>query len=503
MGSRDKDGLPAEGTCDLVPDATATETSRDQINEDTVNNETVAVDNDNDNDIWATTQGYTPLADLHGGAALFHVGPGASDNDNDNNDEEPIFASHAGAFFADMSAFGPSNDNNNNDDNNNDDNNNDDNDNNNTDFRQIAGQALSSLEDDYRMTVQGENQKSALELVAAPPVLLTSDDDAKFAKALFDTSRPNDAPAESSSTNPVILPTKDLPDIDAEAVRRAVQAINLRDPVLTNNFSSWEQAQKQASAVAPRLHAIIPQTSLSAFRKRTNKAVNATANLTRAACIAEALHRLDLLKSQDTLCIHVIGCDHVECQSVERTRHYFGFLARWIAAHAESPRHLQLCLVGPNVPAAAAALEPIDLLATPTGRSKHSRLETAVVTSHVGLYNEWMVEQSRPVDLAIAFNAGVWGYDTWAPTFEFLAGRQQSIPFVVTAYTIQEAQDDFDVVQDIVAASVLASAGQAATDFLLWKPQVNVLASKRIRETVTAVAGREYRENGAWQAWRL
>jgi hypothetical protein len=32
---------------------------------------------------------------------------------------------------------------------------------------------------------------------------------------------------------------------------------------------------------------------------------------------------------------------------------------------------------------------------------------------------------------------------------------------------------------------------------------VNALASKVPRKTATALAGRNYRENGAWQAWRL
>jgi len=52
-------------------------------------------------------------------------------------------------------------------------------------------------------------------------------------------------------------------------------------------------------------------------------------------------------------------------------------------------------------------------------------------------------------DLIIAFNAGVWGYDSWKPTMERLVGLQKSIPFVVTAYTLQEAEDDYETIKDI------------------------------------------------------
>jgi hypothetical protein len=119
--------------------------------------------------------------------------------------------------------------------------------------------------------------------------------------------------------------------------------------------------------------------------------------------------------------------------------------------------------------------------------------------SHVGVYNEWIVDQKQ-ADLVIAFNAGIWGYDDWRPTVEYLIRAKLSIPFVVTAYTLQEAQDDFDVIHDAVVAQ---SSFERAQECCQWQAEVNALASKVPRETATAIAGRHYRENGAWQAWCL
>jgi len=72
-----------------------------------------------------------------------------------------------------------------------------------------------------------------------------------------------------------------------------------------------------------------------------------------------------------------------------------------------------------------------------------------------------------------------------------MCNHDSAIPFVITAYTVQEAEDDTEV----VAANAKACC--------LWSAEINPFGSRKKRETASAAHGREYRENGAWQAWRL
>ena len=45
----------------------------------------------------------------------------------------------------------------------------------------------------------------------------------------------------------------------------------------------------------------------------------------------------------------------------------------------------------------------------------------------------------------MVYNGGIWGYDTWLPTLDMLfLGRFQGTPLVVTSYTLNESEDDYD-----------------------------------------------------------
>jgi hypothetical protein len=102
----------------------------------------------------------------------------------------------------------------------------------------------------------------------------------------------------------------------------------------------------------------------------------------------------------------------------------------------------------------------------------------------VGAYHELQVD--APANLTIAFNAGIWGYHEWLPTLQRLKGTI----FVVTAYTREEAEDD---------AMVLA---QQTGSENIWKAEANPFGSNVQRET-KSIQNRIYRENAAWQAWRM
>jgi hypothetical protein len=275
----------------------------------------------------------------------------------------------------------------------------------------------------------------------------------------------------------------------------------LKHPRLAKNLNEWEEQRgvndTSVVALAPQEHAIIPKTPLSAFWRQSPKAISATANLSRSATLAEAIHRLSCLKSE-RLVIHIVGADHVECSSQDQQRTLFGPLVRWIGALENSPAHIVICLVGPNVPADAPNRPPLDLMPKTS-----SSLVSATASCYEGVYHEWIQQQENgnigfcPADIVIAFNAGLWGYDEWVATIKALCESSLAIPFISTAYTIQECEDDAEVIESVASLSTAKEAKR------LWKAEANPFSSRQIRETKTAVSGRQYRENAAWQAWKL
>ena len=393
-------------------------------------------------------------------------------------------------------------------------------------FRDVAHNALSMLEDDYLRTVQRTSFLSAAETKdqhvlgseteQEPEIVSKVTAESKLGSPSISDSSSHGAPtdfADFASYQPTITSSNKLPEIDMDAVKKAVSAIGTRDGKLQTAFQEWEHRQKAEAATAPRLHPIIPSAPLSAFRRQTTKAQHAASNLSRSATIAEALRCWNLLKCDSTdtetvLRIHVVGCDHVECESEQRLRTLFGPIVRWIAAYAEAPTHLELDLIGPNVP--AGAQDRTMMLSTNSGAGRRNAMKSAVLRCHCAVYEDWLsgttassdvLDSTSPPlpDLAIAFNAGVWGYREWKKTIRYLIQQNQSIPFAFTAYTIQEAEDDFEVIQEVIKEC--HSTGQG--DSCSWEPIGNPFASRQDRHTATATPGRRYRENAAWQGWRF
>ena len=101
--------------------------------------------------------------------------------------------------------------------------------------------------------------------------------------------------------------------------------------------------------------------------------------------------------------------------------------------------------------------------------------------------------------MAIAFNAGIWGYDLWKPTLAALCRFHRPVPFVVTAYTVQEAEEDAEVIVEVVGVD----RSGTVDGMCLWKVEVNPFGSRKERKTSTAPKERQYFENNSWQAWLL
>lgn len=341
------------------------------------------------------------------------------------------------------------------------------------DFRLLADQALKALEEDYTQTVLGVDLEQEKAHAIYDETGHGSGDEQSGYELVED--QPIEEHIESKPSAPpigAILPNYEssLPpaQIDTVAVKRAVASIRQKDVKLSERYQAWQRT------LPPESHELIPPAPLSAFRATTAKSRQATSNLTRSATIAHALHRLHILQPKPMrLLLHILGVDDVESKSVDQIRATFGPLVRWLAASSKSPESIEILLIGPNV----VQQPPVDLMP-----SIKTPLQKATATCHVGAYHELKLEQTP--HLSVAFNAGIWGYQEWVPTLKKLKGTV----VVVTAYTIEEAEDDAEV--------LLQQPGSKS----VWEAECNPFSSNLKRET-KSIQNRVYRENAAWQAW--
>jgi hypothetical protein len=642
---------------------------QDVLVEDVIEEETattITTTNHNDDipivdmkDVWATSEGYTPLQDF----TLLHASQHNNNNnnfshrkeDNDNNDDddepsntsigmyfstgvdgETMYTSTPGAFYANIASMTSPPPNHDWDDDGNDDeddedeaadvnheynylhNHDDDDDDDDDDieattnttvttsstsywndsmgqddYRSVAENALLALDREYDTILAYESRNTQCASTTAmspasityPDAFLSSEMDLTELnidpESDMDTKQPSLDSAPASSTmvddtsflippptqQEVVHCPKVIPNIDTAAVRRVVQTIQLQNPKLEHNLRVWERMKQLhppppppylattttptstlyqpttpgntggRTVMAPQLHPIIPETPLRAFRKRTvTKAIHATSNLTRAACIAEAVHRFNLLQfhieHEQTIRIHILGCDHVEigldhstnasktdtsitnqsdtlqygCCDVDRIRTLFGPIVRWMGAYPEAPTHIRIELIGPNISKkveTSTRTTPIDLM--PTNRTLIKEcLQSATLRCHSGTYEDIHQQQDAvsdigQPDLAIAFNAGIWGYEEWIPTIRYMIQQPHTIPFVVTAYTFEEAEDDYDTIAEVIK-QCSAEHNQVKCE---WDVEHDPYASNQEQATKVNKTGSSRRENAAWQAWRL
>jgi hypothetical protein len=79
-------------------------------------------------------------------------------------------------------------------------------------------------------------------------------------------------------------------------------------------------------------------------------------------------------------------------------------------------------------------------------------------------------------------------------TNEGANGNIRGALFVITAYTCEECEDDEEVISNLVKDA-------AVNCRQIWEAETNLFASRVERITESAIIGRQYFENGAWQAW--
>jgi hypothetical protein len=309
------------------------------------------------------------------------------------------------------------------------------------DYLSVAEKALDSLEEDYKRTLSLSLSTVPEQSTVHPepptePSTSQLAFDAEFSHIDSALPQHQHQPHRINEVDKP-YPHKEQPVIDTVSVKHAIQSIESKNPKLVLNFKNWEQNQKLLL-----FHELIPSRPLAAFRKQSAKAIKATGRLSRSATIADALRRLDILHNYSAKSrvrrIHVVGCDRVECDDPTKVRLMFGPVARWIGEYHESPEELEFHLIGPNVPIEATQWGTIYLLpendATAT---KTRRLQSAIAVCHNCLYEKFITDNpTTPPDMAIAFNAGVWGYQEWKTTLKSLMTNQnENLAFVFTAYT--------------------------------------------------------------------
>ena len=441
------------------------------------------------------------------------------------------------------------------------------------DFLILAEQALRGLEDEHRETL--ELSSAHIPTIngdtVARPILVDGESVAtSIPPPINDATEVNEElggnittgfervfpPLEAAASEPMANTPEQTP-MDVNAIQKAMQSIRLKSPQLAITLDAGASSSFSPSSAALQTslgsvinftcqsiqsmerqninkHAIVPTGPLVSFRRSTTKAKSASANLSRSATLSEAVLRLWPLisfrrrmrvmgsgeqKSSKTLTIHILGCDRVECSSEETLRKSVGPFARWMSAVLQSGvlsamqtssieiDSLVIEISGPNVPDWILCRE-INLLSS---SSESGGLVSATAVFRQREYHENMDEAGVTPDLAIAFNAGLWGYDSWKPTLSCMCnslgnGSYTCTLFVITAYTIEECEDDAEVVSEVAEEVVAKRMHSSKHDnailaHQLWAPEPNPFSSRIERKT--ASVPRKYYENKAWQAWLL
>ena len=380
-----------------------------------------------------------------------------------------------------------------------------------TDSISLANDALERLDEEYQSVAQSTASRST----ANDDTLATNNQDYDENKSACDCVDIEEVVEEEKDIDKEKVAEVKV-KVDTNAVLKAIESIRLRSPKLTNNLDLHSQNIPLPLINQLRIHhPIIPSIPLAAFHRSTPKAVQATHNLSRSASIAECILRLNLLKSstEKSLIIHVIGVDDIrECTGTESIEKAFSPFIRWMSSAAAScvVSNIDIILCGPTI-ATNLNKKVIPLLSPPNSTSGSS-LGKANATCVKEYYHDYLQQQksSTQPDLIIFFNPGLWGYDSWLPTLKYLADNHTNIPLVITSYTLQEAEEDADIMESFIKkiqsneSNNVNNTVSSSSQNIIWDIEVNPFHSKKKRSDVTTAPNDStYYDNYAWQCWKF
>jgi len=234
----------------------------------------------------------------------------------------------------------------------------------------------------------------------------------------------------------------------------------------------------------------------------------------QACTLAAAMLRLGLPSrgAKEPVELHVLGADEKELPTLDIP----AFCDKWCALFRRvslSHTALRFVFLGPNMPAVRNGHKS-SFQWTEQAQMLQVTLEVRCL-----LYHEYLAEAGRVPLLAIAFNAGLWGYDAWLPSLEALfrgwqAGDSAPGYLVITSYTLQESEDDYDTM-DTMQRSCFDGLqaggnrkGPVGSLRWLWDCEANphqspLTVERRSLPQAGADADRTYRENHFWQCVSL
>jgi len=224
----------------------------------------------------------------------------------------------------------------------------------------------------------------------------------------------------------------------------------------------------------------------------------------QARTLVTAMERLRLPRGDtvNSLELHILGADEKELPTMDIS----SFSTKWSALFrrvAPGCAALHFLFLGPNMPSARNARKV-------SFEWKEQALALQVTLEmDCRLYHDYLADSGRVPQLAVAFNAGLWGYDAWLPSIEALFRGWHHCTegyLVITSYTLQESEDDYDTMQSCYDG--LAASGLAGRLRWEWDCEANPhKCSLKVERQSLAQAGgcedRTYRENHYWQCVSL
>ena len=221
----------------------------------------------------------------------------------------------------------------------------------------------------------------------------------------------------------------------------------------------------------------------------------------RARTVLAAVRRLeendvydDMQRKRRRLRVLVLGADRNEGATDDETEKIFK------ACGEEIP--MDVNLVGPNVPkdddyAVRSSSSKEVRVAERERRLFHEKERGLLTTTKKEREREGRDEQQQQqeqhddaacekYDIAFAFNAGVWGYDSWTESLRRAVERYPKMPVVVTAYSMKECEMDEDCVREAFEEEEIR---------FVWEAEENKHHGEK-------VGGEENgRENSAWMCF--